>query len=185
MRQAADVLVVKKSTLIEQKVYSLLLFHFPSPIILLLFQLSPSPSSHCLYLLQIRAEVCPSLTPQQLLILLESYAPDEFDPEPMHPGVIKSINDESMSIPLLLPSPSLSLSLSLSLSPSLSACSYLFLFCSAARKYHLPSTSYPLLSPPRHLRPLLSQYPFYPAPLPHLPLHPLRHHQPPQFYLPA
>lgn len=59
-RQAADVLVVSKQTLIEPK---------------------------------IREEVCPSLSQQQLLTLLERYMPDEFDPEPIHPGVLRSIGD--------------------------------------------------------------------------------------------
>jgi hypothetical protein len=59
-RQAADVLVVSKQTLIEPK---------------------------------IREDVCPSLTQQQLLTLLERYTPDEFDPEPIHPGVLRSIGD--------------------------------------------------------------------------------------------
>ncbi len=83
-RQAADVLVVSKTTLIDPSVFIMLFF-------LVYFEL-------ILMCSKIQAEVCPTLTKKQLLSLLEAYTPDEFDPEPIHPGVLKSIG-ESMHLP--------------------------------------------------------------------------------------
>ena len=38
-----------------------------------------------------RAEVCPDLNPGQLHRLLTLYAPDEYDPDAVHPGVLKQM----------------------------------------------------------------------------------------------
>lgn len=38
-----------------------------------------------------RADVCPELNPQQLHRLLTIYSPDEFDPDAVHPGVLKEM----------------------------------------------------------------------------------------------
>jgi len=63
VRQAADVLVVNKMSLLQQSV---------------------------------RSEVCPSLSCSQLIRLLEVYNPDDFDPEPVHPGVISGIRSTDL-----------------------------------------------------------------------------------------
>lgn len=39
----------------------------------------------------VRADVCPSLSMPQVVCLLDAYAPDEFDTEPVHPGVISAL----------------------------------------------------------------------------------------------
>jgi hypothetical protein len=42
---------------------------------------------------QVRAGVCPLLSLEQVAELLVAYTPDEFDTEPVHPGVISNIRD--------------------------------------------------------------------------------------------
>jgi hypothetical protein len=38
-----------------------------------------------------RADVCPDLLPNQLHRLLTLYAPDDYDPDAVHPGVLKQV----------------------------------------------------------------------------------------------
>jgi len=53
----------------------------------------------------VRDDVCPSLSIQQLVCLLESYSPDELDPEPVHPGVIASIRNSNTAASITTATP--------------------------------------------------------------------------------